>query len=398
MLVGIAAVVALTVVPAPASAAFLGGKAPIHHVFVIVLENESASVTFGSGSPAPYLSKTLRAAGAFVPKYYGTGHASNDNYISMISGQAPNVQNQGDCITFSDFTPAATGANGQELGTGCVYPSNIKTIADQLLAAGLTWRDYNDGMGANPAREASVCAHPGVGSVDGTQSASATDQYATRHNGFVYFHSIIDDTTLCDTHVVNLDLLPRDLATAANTPNYVFITPSLCNDGHDATCANGGLGGLPAVDKFLRTWVPRITGSAAFKQQQGLLMIIFDEAATSDTTACCGEIAGPGSPKPGINGPGGGDTGAVMLSPCIKPGTVTQVAYNHYTMLRSVEDIFGLQHLGYAGLTGETSFGSDIFNRSCVPVKPRCHTVTVKIKGKRRRVRRCSTPAHRRRQ
>jgi hypothetical protein len=97
------------------------------------------------------------------------------------------------------------------------------------------------------------------------------------------------------------------------------------------------------------------------------LIITFDEAATSDSSSCCGEIPGPGSPLPGITGLGGGDVGAVLLSSCIKPGTVSMVPYNHYTMLRSVEDIFGLTHIGYAGLSGETSFGSDIFTRSCGP-------------------------------
>jgi hypothetical protein len=64
---------------------------------------------------------------------------------------------------------------------------------------------------------------------------------------------------------------------------------------------------------------------------------------------------------------GGGDVGAVLLSPCIAPGTVSQTPYNHYTMLRSVEDLFGLSHLGYAGLSGELSFGSDVFTQSCGP-------------------------------
>ncbi|HEY1511244.1 MAG TPA: hypothetical protein VGF93_19705, partial [Solirubrobacteraceae bacterium] len=76
---------------APAGAAALP---PIGHVFVIVLENESASTTFGAGSPAPYLSTTLRGQGAYLPNYYAVGHESNDNYIAMISGQAPNAQNQ----------------------------------------------------------------------------------------------------------------------------------------------------------------------------------------------------------------------------------------------------------------------------------------------------------------
>jgi phosphatidylinositol-3-phosphatase len=352
---------------APSAASAASGLPPIRHVFVIVLENESATSTFGPNSAAPYLAKTLTSEGAYVPKYYATGHASNDNYISMISGQAPNPQNQADCFSFNDFTPGTIGPYGQALGSGCVYPSAVKTIADQLDAAGLTWRDYNQSMGADPTREAGECGHPGVGQQDHTQSATATDQYATRHNPFVYFHSIIDNTTLCDSHVVNLNLLPQDLAYAASTPNYVFITPDLCSDGHDATCKDPKRpGGYAGIEQFLQQWVPKITSSPAFTQQDGLLAIIFDESATSDTSSCCGAIAGPNSPEPGITGPGGGNTGAVLLSPCIKPGTITQQPYNHYTLLRSVEDMFGLSHLGYAGLPGESSLGSDVFNRSCV--------------------------------
>jgi len=345
-------------------AAGLAALPPIHHVFTIVLENESASATFGANSKAPYLAQTLRAQGAFLPEYHGIGHESNDNYIAMISGQAPNAENQADCMFFNDMMPGTIGAYGQAQGAGCVYPSSVQTIGGQLQAAGRTWRDYNEDMGADPTREPGVCAHPGLNQPDGTQKATAKDQYATRHDPFVYFHSIIDDTTLCDTHVVNLGLLPQDLKSAASTPNYVFITPNLCDDGHDAPCANGQPGGLTQSNTFLRSWVPKITGSPAFADN-GLLIITFDEAATSDTSSCCGEIPGPGSPKPGITGSGGGDVGAVLLSPCIAPGTVSQQPYNHYTMLRSVEDLFGLPHIGYAGLPGGRSFGSDIFSSHC---------------------------------
>jgi hypothetical protein len=341
----------------------------IGHVFVIVLENESASTTFGPGSPAPYLSQTLRGQGAYVPNYYGIGHASNDNYIAMISGQAPNTLTQQDCQTFSNFLTPGMNAGGQEQGLGCVYPSDVPTIASQLTGAGLSWRSYNEDMGNDSTRESSVCGHPAVGTPDNTETATATDQYATRHDPFVYFHSIIDNTTLCDANVVNLDQLPQDLSSASATPNYVFITPNLCDDGHDAPCKNGDPGGLSQADKFLQTWVPQITGSPAFRQN-GLLLITFDEAATSDTSSCCGEIAGPGAPMPGGAGPGGGLVGAVMLSPCIAPGTVTQTAYNHYSMLRSVEDIFNLPHLAYASLPGEASFGTDVFNQQCGAAAP----------------------------
>src|SRR5581483_6456169 len=310
-------------------------------------------------------SKTLTAQGAYLPKYYGTGHESNDNYIAMVSGQAPNLQNQLDCALFSNFIPATIGSYGQVDGSGCVYPAGVQTIGNQLTSHGETWRDYNDSMGSAPTRESSECGHPPIGQPDHTQTETATDQYATRHDPFVYFHSVIDDTAYCDSHVVNLDPLPHDLSSSSLTPNYVFITPGLCDDGHDAKCANGGPGGLAQADAFLRTWVPKITSSPAFTQQNGLLIITFDEAAVSDASSCCGEIPGPGSALPGVTGPGGGDVGAVLISPCIRPGTVSQQPYNHYAMLRSVEDLFGLAHLGYAQLPGERSFGSDVFTQAC---------------------------------
>jgi hypothetical protein len=380
-LAAVLAVAALAALAAPAAmpAAASAAQPAIRHVFVIVLENESASTTFGVGTPAPYLASTLTAHGAYLPNYYGVGHHSLDNYIAMISGQAPNTDTSNDCPTYGDFPTDATGAYDQQEGAGCVYPADIPTLASQLTAAHDTWRDYNEDMGADPSRESATCGHPVVGGPDNTESAEPTDMYASRHDPFVYFHSIIDDTALCDSHVVNLNDLPPDLASPAATPSYSYITPDLCDDGHDSPCADGEPGGLAQADTWLQTWVPKITASAAFRED-GLLIITFDESESEadDSTSCCGEIAGPGEALPGQVGPGGGDVGAVLLSPCIAPGTVSQTPYNHYTMLGSVENIFGLPHLGYAGLPGETYFGSDIFKRPCGPDPP---TVTLTAKG-----------------
>jgi hypothetical protein len=237
-------------------------------------------------------------------------------------------------------------------------------VAGQLAAKGLSWKGYMEDMGNDPARDnGTACAHPPSGGPDTTQQASPTDQYATRHNPVVYFHSIIDNAAQCAAHVVSLRGLAGDLASAKRTPNFAFITPDLCHDGHDATCADGGPGGLPAADAFLRQWVPRITGSPAFRRD-GLLAILFDEAA-SDSSACCGEVPGPNTPAPGAQsgGPGGGRTGAVLLSPFIRPGTTTAQQYNHYSLLRSIEDLFGLPHLGYAAAPGLRPFGDDVFRR-----------------------------------
>jgi len=339
---------------------------PIRHVFVLLLENQSYSVTFGARSPAPYLARTLPARGALLTQYYAIGHASLDNYVALISGQAPNEATQLDCARFADFRASVPGldAHGQLAGFGCVYPRLVKTLPDQLEAAGFSWRAYMEDMGKNPARESATCGHVPVGATETTNLASAGDQYAAKHNPFIYFHSIIDDRPRCDAHVVNLERLPQDLASIATTPNYVFITPNLCNDGHDSWCVDGRRGGLTAVDGFLRKWVPLIEDSPAFRAD-GLLIVTFDEsdgAGAEGSSACCGEKPLPGARfRPGFGGPGGGRIGAIALSRFVKPGTVSDVPYNHYSLLRTVEAIFGLTFLGYAAEADLKVLGPDVF-------------------------------------
>lgn len=340
------------------------GLPPIKHVFVVVLENKNFHDTFGPQSMAPYLADTMVKEGALLTAYYGTGHYSLDNYISMISGQAPNPDTQGDCGKFVDFVEEGMAADGQVIGRGCVYPAHVLTVANQLEERGLTWRAYMEDMGNDPARESATCGHAPIGQADMTEGAQKgdsshpLDQYAAKHDPFVYFHSIIDSPT-CQHNVVPLTRLEADLRSADSTPNYVFISPNLCHDGHDTHCVSGEEGGLAAANGFLRRWVPIIRSSPAFRD--GLLIVTFDEASGSDASACCDEQPGPNTKAPGVNGPGGGRIGAVMLSPFIAPGTVSNTPYNHYSMLRSVEDIFGLSHLGFAGRDGLQSFGADVY-------------------------------------
>jgi hypothetical protein len=369
----IALALALSVAAAKAQA-FTPPK--IRHVFVIMLENQGYAATFGNPSADPYLARTLPAQGALLENYYATGHASNDNYISLVSGQPPNAQNQADCPQFDNFTGALMLSNGVETGTGCVYPAEVANIGTQLSALKLTWKAYEEDMGNDPHREAAACGHPAVGSTDETQKASAGDGYATRHDPFVYFHSVIDEQAYCDRHVVALGSptgampaaalrgetgLATDLSAASKTPRFSFITPNLCNDGHDFPCSSqaSGASALADIDSFLETWVPKITSSEAYREN-GLLEVVFDEASNSETEACCEEMPGPGSPLPGITGPGGGRVGAVLLSPLIKGGTVTKTPYNHYSSLASWESSFGLSRLADAASV-PTVFGADIF-------------------------------------
>ncbi len=391
---GLLAALALGPQAMPAANAPAQSHPAIGHVFIVMLENEGYQVTFGPNSRATYLNQ-LRRQGAFVSNYFGISHFSLGNYIALISGQAPNPATDYDCPEFTEFVASGVTADGQAIGRGCVYPASVATIANQLEARGLTWKAYMEDMGNDPQRESERCGHPQLGAPDRTQLAQVGDQYASRHDPFVYFHAIID-TPSCAQHVVNLRQLSPDLQSIDATPNYVFITPNLCNDGHDGGgnghCVDGAPGGLQSADRFLHALVPQILASPAF-QRDGLLIITFDESdieadydaaskaiivRAGDAAACCHELPGPNIPAyragavgapnpingPGLIGPGGGHIGAVMLSPFIRPGTVSRVPYNHYSLLRSVEDFFGVSHLGFAGQPGLRGFGPDIFTQA----------------------------------
>ena len=382
----------------------------IKHVFVITLENKNYDDTFGTSTQDPYLTGTLKPMGAMLTQYYGTGHVSLDNYISMISGQPSTLQTQSDCTKYNEFTQTGTTTDGLPIGDGCVYPATTLTLVDQLKAKGYTWRGYMEDMGNDPTRESATCGHPTLGATDLTQSPQAPstavpagDQYATRHNPFMYFHSIIDSAS-CATNVVALPQLETDLASVATTPNFVFITPNLCHDGHDGDgtgatgkgCVNGEAGGLTSSDAFLKTWVAKIMASPAYKQD-GLIIINFDESALATTTStntstgktvitvsaagtfCCNQQIGPNVVRPvtevfplsasmeydlTYTSYGGDRVGAVLLSPFIKAGTVSNTPYNHYAMLKSLEDIFGVSYLGYAGQSGLAAFGTDIYTNN----------------------------------
>ncbi len=107
--------------------------------------------------------------------------------------------------------------------------------------------------------------------------------------------------------------------------------------------------------------MPLITNSAAFKDG-GALIITFDEADKESTDG--GSVqADPGTPLPEIFGPGGGRVGALVLSPFVAPNTTSTVTYNHYSLLASMEDAFGLSRLGFAATPALNAFGTDVYNR-----------------------------------
>lgn len=320
------------------------------HIFVVNLENKGFDTTWGATSPARYLSGALREQGVLLENYYGIAHNSLPNYLAQISGQPPNAVTKRDCHTYTPFNGSGTDERGRMQGEGCVYPAEVPTIAGQLSAAGKTWKGYMEDM-------TSPCQHPQLGAVDSHMKAtSATDQYATRHNPFVYFQSITSSPD-CAKNVVSLAALPQDLASVSTTPNLSYITPNLCHDGHDHPCVDGSEGGLASSDQWLAQQVPPILDSPAFKQD-GMLIITFDETDGGTVGPSEGTTGSP------LGGTAGGRTGALVISPFSAPGGTSLQPYNHYSLLASIEDFLGLPRLGTASEPGVTPFGADVYQRN----------------------------------
>jgi hypothetical protein len=296
----------------------------IGHVWVIVLENHAYTDSFSplEGTQSSYL-QDLPSQGALLTNYYGTGHSSLDNYVSMASGQAPQEDDQDDCPNYDAMdgsidtsgTPATNSDFGQLKSNagpdapfgdnGCVYPSSVNTIFNQLQTAGKTWKLYaqdldggtgisggttlvaphaNQDAGYNSgsaetysdcgAPDSSVAAAPdqngsysspaaGGGSTSNanyTSTSGEADSYVAKHNPLSWFGSLTGtaDTnggaingSLCNSsHLGALfgpdDTLYNDLQSTSSTPDLSFIVPDNCSNGHDATCTGNNLTGESA--------------------------------------------------------------------------------------------------------------------------------------------------------
>jgi hypothetical protein len=338
---------------------------PIKHVFVIMLSSQPYAAVFGPASPARYLSQTLERRGALLVRYDAVAHEQLANELAVLSGQGPTAATAANCPIYGDIAPGTAGGEGQVLGDGCVYPSSTQTVAGQLAAKRLSWRAYMQGL-AEAGTQAGACGHPAIGAADPTAQPTSEGAYATFRNPFVYFHSLIDSPA-CAANDVGLDRLAADLSSAARTPSLSYISPDRCHDGSPVPCAPGRAAGLGPADGFLEKVVPEITRSKAFRSG-GLLVITVDEAPSSgefaDSSSCCGQPQYPNLPAPSgaLRGRGGGTVGALLLSPFIKSRASSQEPYSHFSLLRTIEDLFGLKHLGYAGLAQVKPFDASLFS------------------------------------
>lgn len=314
----------------------------VRHVFVIALAGHGFDQAFGPGAPAAYLDGTLRPLGALLSGYETLGRADLPDELAAIGGQPPNASTRAGCPAYREIPPSAAPSSGGVVSAdGCVFPNTVPTIADQLDASRRSWRAYVEDLDRGPAPAAGVppkatCRHPGSNQPDEWVRARPGDGYATRHNPFVYYHSLLD-LGGCDADDGGLTQLDRDLASARDTPSLSWIVPNLCHDGTEAPCADGSPGGLAAADAFLATWAPKILASPAYKAD-GVLIVTF---------------AGDVTPPPGGAGsgpPAGAPLreGTLIVSRWARAGSTDATAYDPYGLLRSLEDLFGLKPLARA--------------------------------------------------
>jgi hypothetical protein len=390
---------------------------PVKHVFVIMLSDQGYRESFGSTDR--YFSKTLAKQGELIPGYYGVASGSLANEIGLLSGQGPTPQTDQNCPFYADLLPANNGKSGQALGAGCIYPSTTDTLMSQLATAGLTWRAYVEGMGSKHGKPLG-CRAPRQARDDPFLNPRPTDPYVTWRNPLVYFDADLQGGS-CRKDDVGIPQLTKDLKRKTTTPNFAYIAPDPCDDGSDQPCKLRAPSGLRAASKFLRQVVPEIEKSQAFKDG-GLLAITFDQAPQSgpdaDPSSCCdqpakypnlptgggppGGTTGPTGPTgqtgvtgvtgvsgsvgvsgatgvtgitgaTGATGPtaatspaepaGGGQLGILLISRYITAGSSdVDDQYNHFSLLASIEELFGLKRLGYAADIQVPVFNDGTYN------------------------------------
>jgi hypothetical protein len=310
--------------PAPEAQAPEAGQ--IKHVFVVSLASSGYEAAFGSSAQMPYLAGTLRPQGDLLSNYSLLDEAALPNSIAAISGQPPTVDTRGDCPDYG----------------ACVYSAETLTLADQLGIAQFTWHGYIEDMVDPLTGEPRNCVYPQPGS----PPEDTLGDYAARLNPFPYFHSLLDLGD-CASDDVPLTELEGDLRKADSTPNFSYVSPNLCNAGISGQCAGGAPDGAAAADAFLAGLVPKILASPAYRQD-GLLIVAF------------GQLNAAAPPDPAAAPTDPLKVGALLVSPFITGGSTDAADYNPYSLLRSIEDLFGLTPLEKAAGAKVKSFGASL--------------------------------------
>jgi phospholipase C len=242
------------------------------HIFVVVEENTAYSQVIGS-SAAPYLNALAQQYG-LATNYHAIRHPSLPNYLALIGGDTFGVSS--DC-------PA--------VGSGACQIDAVN-LADRIEAAGREWGAYFE-----------------------TMHTPCDTSISANHDPFMHFDDIRTATLRCARHILPYASLSADLASAATTPDFVFIS---ANDSH-----NMHTGSIAAGDAWLQDNLAAVFASPAWTTQRSLLVITWDEDDGSE----------------------GNRVATILVGSAVRSGFDSATAYTHYSLLRTIEAAWGLAPL-----------------------------------------------------
>ncbi|HEY0767353.1 MAG TPA: alkaline phosphatase family protein [Steroidobacteraceae bacterium] len=363
-LIGLAAAAALGTA---AGAAYAGneGVPELDHAFVIVLENHNSFTSFGSNGildnpQAPHL-QALASTYNFAANYHGAWHPSLPNYLAMITGDfiGTDVLGTGHSylagstvgISDDDSPSVATDYGPPANPSKHRWRVNLPSLAGQLVAAGKDWRAYLQNI---PVSGTPIANWPG--------DNNTAKLYAVKHNPFPYVAEVQDDPSQFAKQLP-FDQLFSDLGTS-KAPAFSYIVPDQCRDMHGLGNPLAPCGGAADTDDndVMRGddeafWlVNSITSSPLWRHGRNAIFVVFDEGngplSCPNYNPDTGVDTYPGTLLPGSDcyDPKNFNDRVVMIvitNYGVKGVTDTRF-YNHYSLLRTLEDAFNLPHLGHA--------------------------------------------------
>jgi len=305
------------------------------HVLVIIAENKGYSQIIGNAQ-APNINQLAKEYG-LASNFYGEVHPSEANYIALLAGSTFGIHDD-------DAYYCKAGSKDQFCKDTDQpnYPNHTitaRSLIDQLEEKGLTWKGYFESI---PSDNLKAVIYPSL------------DQplYAVKHNGFMNFKRVQEDSNL-NKKIVPLEQLFKDLENG-NAPSYSHIVLNQCHDMHGAKDCGSTQQLIKTGDTQIGDVVRQITNSSLWSStDNNAIVITWDEdnnpLIKKETQGCCGF-----EPASAANF-GGGHIPTIVITNHGPKGRVDSTPYNHYSLLRTVETVFGIHE--YLNEAGNTSKG-----------------------------------------
>jgi phosphatidylinositol-3-phosphatase len=313
-------------IPGVSSASSSGSDSGIphyQHIVEIMMENTSYSTIIGN-SLAPNINALANKYG-LASDYFGVTHPSEPNYVANVGGSFFGIQddNQFYC------TPELASTDPNCAGTTVDHTVSDPNVATQLADAGKTWKGYFQNLPPIPSSGV-VMTGPNANGPYSFKWPSNTDAlYASKHNPFVNFTGTQSDLA----NMVSDTQLAVDLATG-DLPNFSYVVPDQCHDMHGIAACGDENELISTGDAYVGQLVAMITHSETWEHGRDAIVITWDEDDFSDQgqpgTGCCGAD------------PGGGHVVTIVITNFSHHHVVDNTPYNHYSLLLSLEQAFGL--------------------------------------------------------